>query len=211
MKIRRAVIKNTFNKRSYHGGFTLLEIMVSFSILTIGILSLLALMNSSIGLNRRSINEEIAQNIAQDAESFIRVIAQENILNAKNGSKWDDTIKDCVGSACIIGFTADNFTGGCSIKLGSINQQPTLQAGASGSDKVVKYDDDPADNRILGYYQLKTGNCDKDTKFTREINMLYDTGDPDHILNSSITVTWQEKGIRTFVLNSKYFATSSIQ
>lgn len=103
LKSKKSVQKN---------GFTLMEVMLSVSILSMGIVASFALISSSMAKFSTATNKIIAANLAQDGIERVRNARDTNWLKGKTesnsgGNAWDDGIKGS-GDEKFIKFSCEN-------------------------------------------------------------------------------------------------------
>jgi prepilin-type N-terminal cleavage/methylation domain-containing protein len=101
---------STFSRSADQAGFSLIEIMISMAVLTIGLLALLATLGVAMAANQTSQEDLIARQLATEA--------MESIFNARNTSQ--------------IGFVAINNTSAVPPGIFIANAQPLLCSGADG-------------------------------------------------------------------------------
>ncbi len=73
------------------GGYLLIEVMVAVSLLTIGLLGILRLSSSAIGLNRVVSDQFIANYLAMEGIEVVKNIIDANAINAK---PWGENLSD---------------------------------------------------------------------------------------------------------------------
>ena len=189
-------------RKSAEGGFSLLEVVISMAVLTIGMVSLLGVFGLAMASTQTSQEDMIAKQLAN--ESY------ESIITARNTAQinWDD-INNVGSPNCPV-----NGTSSCGIFLVGIQQ--IYSAGADGiygtADDVTsglrQTLKDPGPDGIFGTADdiliPLTGY-----QRTIVISPLYDTGTPPALISSlrSVTVTVQYatpqmKLPKTYILNS---------
>lgn len=195
-------------------GFSLLEIMFAFLILTIGIVSVLALLTVTIRISRKSPNELIAIMLADEALTTIQNIRDTNLIRIANGDPitWNEGITvnpDCSApTICILGYDANssNCYNDCNsdLKYACIFPVPKLFTITTEVRKIVRMR--PTDLRKK-YFQIRGGVAclEHETIFKRTITIFPDSGgNPDHI-RPSVTVTWNDGTPRTITLTSDLY------
>jgi prepilin-type N-terminal cleavage/methylation domain-containing protein len=127
--------------RVAESGFSLLEVMISMSILTVGLVSLLGVFGLAMAATQSSQQDMIAKQLADEA--------LESIVTARNTSQlgWDDIQNQ--GSSCSSG------SGTCGLFM--IGSQPIYGAGADGifgtaddSASGLQYLNEPGPDGIYG-------------------------------------------------------------
>lgn len=170
-------------------GFSLLEIVVSFSILIVGLVASLALLNRSISINKQASNRMTAVMLAEEAVAVIHNIRDSNVIE---GVDWNDTLTGCSG--CIIGYYSSCFTA-CDFNSSCQDIPPELIR--DNSNIAVKYD------ASVGYYQRDISVCEQyDTIFTRGITIGDIVGDQILI---TVSVDWSDPYPHTYELNTTLF------
>jgi type IV pilus modification protein PilV len=84
-------------------GFSILEVVVSLAIITVGILAVLSLFTQTIRSGEVSINQEIATNLAQEGIEVIRNKRDSNWIELKD---WNNEINET--GYYKVNFTEDN-------------------------------------------------------------------------------------------------------
>ncbi|MBI3459054.1 prepilin-type N-terminal cleavage/methylation domain-containing protein [Candidatus Azambacteria bacterium] len=126
-----------------NSGFTLLEVIISISILTTGVIATIAFMNSELQQISYLKNKIIAINLAQEGIELVRNVRDNNLLNSKSFNVWIDG-------------NANNCSSPCSYEIDY--DDPKL---SSSLDTKLKIDSN-------GFYQYNNGS---DSIFTRKITI----------------------------------------
>lgn len=79
-------------KLVYKKGYVLVEVIIALSVLTVGFLSLIYLLNSAIGLNRVVAENYIATYLAAEGIEIVKNIIDTNVLNS--GRTWNSGLGD---------------------------------------------------------------------------------------------------------------------
>jgi prepilin-type N-terminal cleavage/methylation domain-containing protein len=112
--IRRGA--NSGKPKRAEGGFSLLEVMISMVVLTVGLVSLLGVFGLAMASTQTSQQDMIAKQLANEA--------LESIVTARNTSQlgWDD----------IQNVGATNCTSGASCGIFLVGMKPIYNSGADG-------------------------------------------------------------------------------
>lgn len=166
-------------------GFSLIELMVSFAILTVGITSGINLIGQGLKSSSYLKNQAIASYLAVEGIELVKNKRDENFLKKVN---WiQDLQNNCVASnACTIDVT--NLVSG-------ISQCPNV----SGQPKCppLKYD------TALNLYNYSTGLT---TIFTRKISISTVSGFGSNDREITSEVSWTDRfGPHTYTLNNHIF------
>jgi len=195
--IRRG--ENSRLRKPAEGGFSLLEVVISMAVLTVGMVSLLGVFGLAMASTQTSQQDMIAKQLANEA--------YESIVTARNTSQtnWD--------SVQNVGSTNCPLTGAATCGIFLTGLQPMYYAGADGIFGT-------ADDAAAGEEQLQDPGPDgvfqtaDDTfiplvgyKRTTVISPLYDAGGNLVSTLRGITVTVQystpqAKTPKTYILNS---------
>jgi len=154
-------------------GFTMLEVMVAASVITIGIVGIVSLLQSTMSTTAMAFSKLTASYLAQEGLEIARNIRDANWLRARTdaNAKWDDNLP---GGDWRADYTTNSLTDlyspGVYLKL-----------------------------NISGWYNYSAGT---DTRFRRKItisnkqNLLEPPNGPSGIDYFTVTVVveWQEKG-----------------
>lgn len=187
--IRRSA-KLPANKEA-QGGFSLIEVVISMAVLTIGMVSLLGVFGLAMATTQGAQQDMIAKQIANEA--------YESIVTARNSQEytWDD-IQNSGSTNCISGASS------CGIFLGT-----TMQIYNAGADGIYGTSDDSAageqtlqDPGTDGIFQTADDTFIPLTGYTRTITIT----NVDATLRSvNIAVQYKvtQAGLpRSYVLNS---------
>jgi type IV pilus modification protein PilV len=110
LKIMRKINRLNSSQPSDQSGFSLIEVMISMGVLTVGLLAFLSVLCVAVSANQTSQQDMIARQLASEA--------MESIFNARNTSQ--------------IGFSEINNTTATPPGIFLANSQPILCAGADG-------------------------------------------------------------------------------
>lgn len=188
------ISKKQINKN----GFTLMEVMLSVSILSMGIVASFALISSSMARFSTSANKIIAINLAQDGLERVRNVRDTNWLKGKtDASDWDEKIE---------GQGAQQFIQFSCVDWADIDYVPPGQAnGVTEQDRI-----DNCDTRCQIYIDNVGGSkcfSDKDnggalySNFYRLIHIIRINDQSNSV---AVTVKWKDKG------TDYYFTTEDI-
>jgi type IV pilus modification protein PilV len=119
--IRRDSLRS---RRHAASGFSLLEVMISMTILTVGLVSLLGVFGLAMAATQTSQQDMIAKQLANEA--------LESIVTARNTSQigWDD-IQNAGATTC--------ESGAASCGIFSVGAQPLYQANTTGTGACAPY------------------------------------------------------------------------
>jgi hypothetical protein len=92
----KGILKNVLTQK--RRGFTVIEAFVGISILLIGLVGPLVLVNSNLQAGRFSRDQITAYYLAQEAIEMVREVRDENFL--ENDPSWLDGLSLCTGGAC---------------------------------------------------------------------------------------------------------------
>ena len=145
-------------------GFTLLEVIIAISVITIGILGLYALIPKVISISSANIDRFIASQLAREGIEIVRNIRDTNWLEGV-GVSWNDGLTDC-STGCEADYNDESLV---------TYQDRYLYI--NGIDGFYKYISSPSP-------------ADKRTKFKREIIIIPDTD----VLNIKVEITWSGRG-----------------
>lgn len=183
--LNRIKFMKKLNKIKKNKGFSIIELMVSFAVLTVGLAAGLNLIGQGLKSSSYLKNQSIASYLAVEGIELVKNKRDENFLKKVN---WiQDLQNNCVASdACIINVT-DLVNG--------INQCPKI----SGEPKCppLKYD------TTLNLYNYSTGLT---TIFTRKISIstVGGFGSEDREITSE--VSWTDRfGPHTYTLKNHIF------
>lgn len=134
----KKVSKRTTSNRNHSAGFTLIEVLISMFVITIGLLSLLSVLGLAVSATMASEEDGIAKQLAQDAF--------ESIYTARDSAniQWSDVENTgAAGGIFVTGFQPVNQAGpdaiiGTADDSGAAPQTLTLP----GPDGVVGTSDD---------------------------------------------------------------------
>jgi prepilin-type N-terminal cleavage/methylation domain-containing protein len=169
-------------QKSSRKGFSLIEVLVSLLVLSIGLVSIIFLMTSSIKSFQNSKNQIIASMLAQEAIELMINLKLNNKLIG-NGTIVAGCNLDVgpSGAACLnLRIDKDTFLAGYSNGGVYFN---------NGSDKKLYMDS----NKY--YTHVSSGNAT--TKFYRKIDLVVDgsTGSPSNrVITVTSTVIWRNDG-----------------
>lgn len=89
-------MKNNLKKlrvSKYSSGFTIVELILTVTVLSIGILGVISVINYNVSIASESANKIIAANLAQDGIEMVRHIRDTNWRNGRfetsGGNRWD--------------------------------------------------------------------------------------------------------------------------
>ncbi len=179
----------THNSRKRQTGFSLLEVLISMVVLTVGMVSLLAVFGTAIAATQDSQEDMIAKQLASEA--------MESILTARDSSQitWAQINNVPTGGIFVTGAKPINLPGGDGI----VGTADDTAAGpeiltSPGRDGIVGTADDQ---------QISLANFTRTIAITPVINGGVTTPD---LRNITITITYvspQFKAInKTYVLTS---------
>jgi prepilin-type N-terminal cleavage/methylation domain-containing protein len=186
------------------GGFSLVEVVISMAILTVGLVSLLGVFGLAMASTLTSQEDMVAKQLANEA--------YESVLTARNTSQigWDD-IQNVGSSPCPASGNAS-----CGIFMGTSNSptfEPIYNAGADGI--FGTQDDSAAGEETLrqpgpdGIYGTADDVLIPLTGYQRAIQIMPAYDSNGNVINSlrvvNITVqytTAQTRLPKTYVLNS---------
>lgn len=179
----------THNSRKRQTGFSLLEVLISMVVLTVGMVSLLAVFGTAIAATQDSQEDMIAKQLASEA--------MESILTARDSSEitWAQINNVPSGGIFVIGAKPINLPGGDGI-VG------TADDAAAGPEILTS----PGPDGIVGTaddQQISLANFSRTILISPVINGGVTTPD---LRSITITITYvspQFKAInKTYVLNS---------
>jgi len=182
-----AMSENPHNRGAHESGFGLLEVIIATVILSVGLLSLLALFATAVASTQSSQEDEIAHQLAADA--------MENIFTARDTAQIPFAQVKNVGNG---GIFLDGF-------------QPIMQAGADGLSGTL--DDMTASPPIMlpgpdGILGTSDDVAYSLTNFTRQIQITdVMTPPPNPVVNPflrQLTVTVRYKSPHLFVQQKDY-------
>lgn len=85
---------------THRDGFSILETIVAIGIISMALIAILPISNSSFGANRSSSSEVTAVYLAQDAFEFMRNIR--DAIQLDLGQPFKDVLAPCMGARCIL-------------------------------------------------------------------------------------------------------------
>lgn len=197
------------SKLKFSSGFTLMEVLVSVTVLSVGVVGAITLLNSSTSMIANSNNKVIAVNLAQEGIELVRNVRDTNFLRITSGvvgASWDDNLVQAVGGTNQLKFF-------CSSMDESISAFPPGSIDACGASCQVYlyhrggyrcYSDDfntpynppgpggpfTRDN-YSGFSRFITV-----TKVDTDGNPV--TTDDDHIL-ATVVIKWFDKGVAKYL------------
>lgn len=175
-------MKNQKNKNILTGkkrGFSLVEVLISLLVLSVGMVSVAVLMTSSIKNSVNAKNQIIAAQLAQEGQEIIRNVRDNNV----SSNRFDKLASD--GTEVFINCRA------------SYNRSFNVTNGTSCAGGANNNDDFYTLRQNNGYYNDNNGGG-SETKFTRRVSlqMLDGNGDGTTTLALaerilvSVIVTW---------------------
>ena len=159
-------------------GFTLLEVIITLSILVIGIVGISYLITQTIAGGRIPYQKLIAAYLAQEGIEIVRNIRDTNWIEEEN---WDSDLL-CGTPPCDweADYTTQSFINNC-------GSATNYNCHSYNPNNFLKIDND-------GFYNYSSGT---DTKFKRKIT-ISEPATPDcpagDCLSISVVVEWEEKG-----------------
>jgi len=130
-------MKNNYNEQhtlKSSPGFTIIEVMMAVTVLSIGIMGAIAAINYNISITSNSINRIIAANLAQDGIELVRNIRDTNWLQGKydvsGANAWDTGI-DGVTYKYLSFFCGDGTASVAYNASGSAEQDKIDNCGAN--------------------------------------------------------------------------------
>jgi len=196
---------NTRVRKPAERGFSLIEVMVSMAVLTVGMVSLLGVFGLAMASTQTSQQDMIAKQLANEA--------YESIVTARNTAQinWDAIQNNAGTQFCT---TSPSPCGIFVVNASSPQFQPIYNAGADGifgtSDDANAGEETLQDPGADGVFQTADDTFIPLTGYQRAIQIapLYDaSGNPISSLRS-ITVTVQygtsqsQKTPKTYILNT---------
>lgn len=154
-------------KRVHARGFTIIEAFVGITILLIGIVGPLVLVNTNFQAGRFSRDQITAYYLAQEAIEAVREIRDENFL---------------AGDAWLNGLNACTSSNGCRIDGGRLGTSAILPCGAGGCEQQLRldrrtgeysYDSDDEETRFYRYVRITDNNTNQATV---TVYVGFDTG-----------------------------------
>lgn len=191
---------NTAEQRNRQRGFSLVEVMISVVILTIGLLSMLSVFGIAMKATQTSQEDMIARQMASEAMESVYTarntsqLAWAAVQNVSNGGVFVDgaTAITCAGPDGIVG-TADDT--GCI----------PLTATGAACPGGVKCLSEPGPDGIVGTADDTIVSLAGYTRQIQILGLADAAGNPIPTLNSvTITIRYTTPGIRapkTYVLN----------
>jgi len=88
-------------------GFTLIEVLISLTIITVGVLGVFALVQQTISFLPISRQKLVASYLAQEGVEIVRNLRDTNIVK---GQAWDFGLTSCA-SGCEVDYTGANLNG----------------------------------------------------------------------------------------------------
>jgi len=168
-------------------GYSILEVMIAFVIITVGMVSVLALADRSLKMHQFNKNTIIASQLAQEGLELVRNKRDENWL--REGYNWktgqapnsqSDIVQD--------GHYTIDYTG-------AIDYMP---ADFSNSATILKINSS-------GLYSHSTIPGNKNTIFSRIIEVS-PVDDTSQYLDVKSTVKWNERGFsRTYIAQTQLY------
>lgn len=190
-------------------GFTLVEVLVSVAIFTVGVVGSVSLIGYNISAISRSVNRLIASNLAQDGFELVRGVRDTNWLQGKKSdnlgvpdtASWTNKISGTAGEESIKFFCG----GVSSVNMNYMDIDSCIAADGcmvyvytKTSDNTKCYSDDFGDLSASGYSRTPSS-----PQFYRLISFTRTSG---HELLSTVTVKWKDRGQwQTLVLNGNLF------
>jgi prepilin-type N-terminal cleavage/methylation domain-containing protein len=185
--------------RKAEEGFSLLEVVISMAILTVGMVSLLGVFGLAMATTQTSQQDMIAKQLANEA--------YESIMTARNTSQMNwDNIQNVNSTNC-----PETGAASCGIFLSGL--QPMYNAGADGifgtADDAASGEETIQDPGPDGVFQTADDTFIPLTGYQRQITIspLYDAGGNmiTTLRSTTITVQYQTPQTRTaktYSLNS---------
>jgi len=90
-----------------NSGYTILEVLISISVIVIGISAVMTLVVSNIAVNAKSLDYLVATNLAREG---IEMVRNQRDANWYVGAPFDTGIKDPALYAAVIDYNNPNFT-----------------------------------------------------------------------------------------------------
>jgi prepilin-type N-terminal cleavage/methylation domain-containing protein len=195
------VTRNKFVRagREAEAGFSLLEVMISMVILTVGMVSLLGVFGLAMASTQTSQQDMIAKQLANEA--------YESIMTARNTSQMNwDSIQNVNSTNC-----PETGAASCGIFLSGL--QPMYNAGVDGifgtADDAASGEETIQDPGPDGIFQTVDDTFIPLTGYTRQITIspLYDAGGNliSTLRSTTVTVQYQTAQMqapKTYSLNS---------
>lgn len=185
--------------RAAEAGFSLLEVVISMAVLTVGMVSLLGVFGLAMASTQTSQQDMIAKQLANEA--------YESIMTARNTSQMNwDSIQNVNSTNC-----PQTGASSCGIFLSGL--QPMYNAGVDGifgtADDAASGEETIQDPGTDGIFQTADDTFIPLTGYQRQITIspLYDAGGNmvSTLRSTTITVQYQTpqmKTAKTYSLNS---------
>ena len=171
--------------------FTIIEVIVAASIITVGIIGVLTLITKTVGLMSVSPSKLFAAYLAQEGVEIVRNIRDTNWVEGElddpgvPGSGWKKDLPE--STPLDAGWQADYTTTSFG-PAPDLDKCPALQPPYNchnyNATELLK-----SDGRTYQYLGAGMTN----TIFQRKILILHDGANPD-IIHLTVTVSWWEKG-----------------
>ncbi len=197
-------------KQANKNGFTLMEVMLSVSILSMGIVASFALISSSMSRFSTSANKIIAINLAQDGMERVRNVRDTNWLQGwteadnTNGKKWDTGIDgnddseqyvrfSCVDNEMDPAIDADDISGA--------NEETLINDCISaGKCKINRYYNGTSWNSADSILKCISDDMGNKPGYDRDVysnfyRLIHISRIDDQSNSVAVTVKWRDKGV----------------
>lgn len=160
--------------------FTLIEVVIAISLLTIGLLAVYNVIQQTIVFASLSTSRLGAAYLAQEGIEIVRNIRDSNWLeNRSVATSWDEGLTGC-SAGCEADYTTPTAL------------DPILISYDGGRFLYIDIDDIDGDGFTNFYRYIDSpGSNDIPTKFKRKIMIMPDGLD---ILEVTVKVSWEERG-----------------
>jgi prepilin-type N-terminal cleavage/methylation domain-containing protein len=162
----------TFSRTNHEKGFTIIELMVTIIMLSVGIIGAYSAFSPFVSLTYNISNRFEAAYLGQEGLEIVRNMRDNNVIRSTNNhmANWSDGLLEC-DLGCQLDYKTGTLAQTFANKLKPYDPSEFLKINA---DNAYSYDDGT------------------NTRFQRKVTITQESG-PD-ILKVSVLVTWDYNG-----------------